>query len=376
MKCQYFNQCRGCSLPLDYEVQLQKKIQTLKTLGLHTQEIYTSPKEGFRSRAEFRIYRDHLGLHYAMSIGNQPLPINSCPILLPHLQELLKQLLPLLNASEILKHKLFSLEVLGTLQGESLLTLLYHRPLDHIWESEAKKLEEQLKIQIIGRSKGKKNILSGEYLQDKLLLEEKEYSFIRYDNAFSQPNPYTNIKMLEFVLKCVREAKNKEDLLELYCGGGNFTIPLAQEFHKVFATEIAKNSIKALHQNIQNNHLSNIFCARLSGEESIEALRFQRDFFRLREVDLGSYNFSHILIDPPRSGVGNSAMLNFISSFKNIIYISCNPCTLKEDLDVLLQTHEIKRFALFDQFPYTHHIESGVWLQKKTTPSFIAIQES
>lgn len=366
MKCQYFNQCRGCSLPLEYEEQLEKKVETLHSLGLHPKEIYPSIQEGFRARGEFRIYRDEQGLHYAMSVGNKPLPISSCPILLPHLQELLNKLLPLLNTSEILKHKLFSLEVLGTLQGESLLTMLYHRPLDKAWEDEAKELEIQLNTHIIGRSRGEKKILSQDYLVDKLALIEKEYSFIRYDNAFSQPNPYTNIKMLNFALSCVKESKTKQDLLELYCGGGNFTIPLSKEFNKVFATEIAKSSIKALNQNIADNHISNIFCARLSGEESIEALSFQREFFRLKKVDLHTYNFSHIFIDPPRSGVGNVSMLKFISRFENIIYISCNPHTLKEDLDILLQTHDIQRFALFDQFPYTYHIESGVWLQKKT----------
>ena len=128
-----------------------------------------------------------------------------------------------------------------------------------------------------------------------------------------------NLKMLEFALSCVRESRRRGDLLELYCGGGNFTIPLSKEFDKVFATEIAKTSIKALKQNITLNHIENIFCARLSGEESIEALRGGREFFRLREVDLRNYQFSHIFIDPPRSGVGEEKMLEFISSFENII---------------------------------------------------------
>ena len=365
MKCQYFGECRGCSLPLEYEKQLKEKLKALQSLGLNAKEIYTGIQEGFRARAEFRIYRDDQGLHYAMNTENKPLPISSCPILLPHLQDLLAKLLPILNTSEVLNHKLFSLEVLGTLQGKSLLTLLYHRHLDQVWESDAKELEKQLDTHIIGRSRGEKKILSQDYLVDKLTLMDKKYSFIRYDNAFSQPNPYINIKMLDFALSCVRESKSKKDLLELYCGGGNFTIPLSKEFNKVFATEIAKSSIKALNQNIIDNHISNIFCARLSGEESVEALRFQREFFRLRNVDLHSYDFSHIFIDPPRSGVGNERMLEFIAEFENIIYISCNPHTLRNDLNLLSQTHNIERFALFDQFPYTHHIESGVWLQKK-----------
>lgn len=365
MICPHFTRCGGCSLPLSYEAQLAEKQKSIQALGFSPNQIYTSPTSGFRARGEFRIYRDERGLHYAMSADKKPLPIHSCPILLPHLQEVLNSLLFFLNHSEILQEKLFSVEILGTLQKETLVVLLYHRTLDELWESEARAVEKELGIHIIGRSRGEKKILSNEFLLDCIEIEDQRYTFIRYDNAFSQPNPFINLKMLDFALSCVKESEEKEDLLELYCGGGNFTIPLSRYFKKVFATEIAKSSIKALNQNLQNNAITNIFCARLSGEESIQALRGERKFFRLREVDLNTYNFSHIFIDPPRSGVGDTRMLEFIAGFKNIIYISCNPNTLKKDLDILLQTHKIKNFALFDQFPYTHHIESGVWLKQR-----------
>lgn len=364
MICSKFNQCGGCSLPLSYPNQLQEKIQHIYSLGFEPTEIYSSPSCGFRARGEFRIYRDERGVHYAMSTGKKPLPILSCPILLPHLQEVLNSLLPLLQNSAILQEKLFGIEILGVLQKEAMVILLYHKALDEEWKSEALAVERKLGICIIGRSKGQKIILSAEYLQDLIQIQEKKYLFARFDNAFSQPNPFVNLKMLEFALSCVKESKQRKDLLELYCGGGNFTIPLSECFRKVFATEIAKNSIKALHQNIQTNQIQNIFCARLSGEESIQALRGEREFFRLREISLKEYHFSHIFIDPPRSGVGDAKMLEFIAEFENIIYISCNPSTLKEDLDILLRTHKIQRFALFDQFPYTNHIECGVWLRK------------
>lgn len=364
MICSYFHQCGGCSLPLSYQAQLKEKERMIEDLGFSPQSIFTSPQSGFRARAEFRIYRDEKGLHYAMSKDKKPLPIRSCSILLPHLQEILNSLLSILNRSKILQEKLFSVEILGTLQKNALVVLLYHKTLDELWESEAKEVERELDIHIIGRSRGVKKILSSEFLLDSIEIEGESYTFTHYDNAFSQPNPFVNLKMLEFALKCVKNSEKREDLLELYCGGGNFTIPLSQYFSKVFATEIAKSSIKALNQNLQNNKITNIFCARLSGEESIQALRGEREFFRLKEVDLSTYSFSHIFIDPPRSGVGDKKMLEFIASFENIIYISCNPYTLQEDLNLLLQTHSIKDFALFDQFPYTHHIECGVWLKR------------
>ena len=54
-----------------------------------------------------------------------------------------------------------------------------------------------------------------------------------------------------------------------------------------------------------------------------------------------------------------------VQGYERIMYISCNPDTLKENLDILSETHNITRFALFDQFPYTHHMEAGVFLERK-----------
>ena len=84
----------------------------------------------------------------------------------------------------------------------------------------------------------------------------------------------------------------------------------------------------------------------------------------LSHVDLDSYNFSTILVDPPRAGL-DPATEALVQRFDNIVYISCNPLTLKENLKTLTVTHKIKRVALFDQFPYTDHVETGVLLVRK-----------
>jgi tRNA (uracil-5-)-methyltransferase len=161
----------------------------------------------------------------------------------------------------------------------------------------------------------------------------------------------------------------KIDLLELYCGGGNFTIPLSSLFRNVLATEISKTSIKAAKQNTALNDVQNITFVRLSAEELTEALKKEREFKRLKDTDIFSYDFTHVLIDPPRSGL-DTVSREFVKKFKNIIYISCNPETLKYDLVELSKTHKIAHFALFDQFPYTRHIESGVILKIKNNLIF------
>ncbi|WP_027326650.1 tRNA (uridine(54)-C5)-methyltransferase TrmA [Helicobacter pametensis] len=363
MKCEHWGVCGGCSLPIDYQDQLALKIRAFQNLDLpQYQEIATSPVNGYRSRGEFRIFRDEHGLHLAMFASKKPIIIQNCPILLPSLQRVLSSLMEDLNLCPEFAQKLFGVEIMGGVNDECLLTLIYHRRLDEVWEEGARGLAQRLGVQIIGRSRGQKILLGEDGLRDEVNAGGQTYHFLRYDNGFSQPNPYVNAKMIEFALSCVGE--DAKDLLELYCGGGNFTIPLSHKFEKVFATEVAKSSIKALHQNLELNGIKNVFCARLSGEESIEALSLKREFNRLRGVDLGDYHFTHLLIDPPRSGVGDKKMLEFMGQYEHIIYISCNPLSLKQDLEILGKTHRISKITLFDQFPYTHHLECGVYLVK------------
>jgi tRNA (uracil-5-)-methyltransferase len=173
--------------------------------------------------------------------------------------------------------------------------------------------------------------------------------------------------MISWVIEkiLIEQIDKNSDLLELYCGNGNFTIPLSRYFKNVLATEISKASIKSAKQNLELNKINNIKFARLSDDEFTEAFEKTRVFNRLKDdnINLDDYEFSTIFVDPPRSGLSpNSTQL--AQKFDNIIYISCNPITLKRDLEILTKTHKILNFAFFDQFPYTNHIESGVILNK------------
>ena len=111
------------------------------------------------------------------------------------------------------------------------------------------------------------------------------------------------------------------------------------------------------------NNIENVEFARLSSEEFVQAFDEVRDFFRLKNINLKTYNFQIVFVDPPRAGLDEKT-IKLVQRFKYIIYISCNPETLARDLEVLTKTHHVKRFAIFDQFPYTKHIETGVILWK------------
>jgi tRNA (uracil-5-)-methyltransferase len=134
----------------------------------------------------------------------------------------------------------------------------------------------------------------------------------------------------------------------------------------VLATELAKGSVRAARYNITANHVENMKIVRLSAAEVTEAMAGTRPFRRLRhaEVSLDTYRFSTVLVDPPRAGM-DPETCEMVRQFDRIVYVSCNPETLKSNLDQLCTTHRIERLALFDQFPHTDHIESGVLLQRR-----------
>jgi len=102
----------------------------------------------------------------------------------------------------------------------------------------------------------------------------------------------------------------------------------------------------------------------MSVEEFVQALDGVREFRRMAHLDVSFYNINTIFVDPPRSGM-DEASCKFTSRYQNILYISCNPQTLLRDLDILCQTHDVVDMAIFDQFPYTYHVEMGVKLLKK-----------
>lgn len=364
MTCSSFGKCGSCTLyDKSYEKQLEYKVSKVKQdFNLHEIDIIQSPPQNFRYRAEFRIFHDDSGIYYAMSgFDKKIVKIDECNIVSQKIQTLMKDIMRIVKNNDILKHKLFAIEFLTTTIDEAIVTLIYHKKLNDTWKKEAEKNFFAVDSNIIGRSRGVKICLHNDFIFDELNINDKKYKYKLLDSGFTQPNPKINEKMIEWVLDNI-DNTNKE-LLELYCGLGNFTLPLSKKFSKVLATEVSKASIKSALENVKLNGIKNISFIRLSSEELVEALEGKREFNRLKGIELKNYNFSHIFVDPPRAGIDDKT-INFLKKFDNIIYISCNPITLKRDLNKL-SDFSIKRFACFDQFPYTNHLECGVILKKR-----------
>jgi len=371
LDCKHFGSCGSCSLyALDYEAQLTHKASRAKELLAPffsgELELFSSLDSHYRARAEFRIWHEGSRCSYAMGNIDRSGAVNieECPKVIESIEKRMWPLLEKINlSSEVLKKRLFAVEFLATTTDECLITMLYHRRLDEAWSHEAKLLEKVLDCKIMGRSRKQKVILSDEFVTETLHIDNKDFHYIQYENSFTQPNPAVNAKMIEWA---IRQAKKiaKGDFLEAYCGLGNFTLPLSHYFDKVLATEISKRSIHAALKNCELNGIDNIVFARLASEEMTEALQGIREFNRLKGIDLKSYDFTTVLVDPPRAGL-DKGTIELISNIENIIYISCNLKTLAHNLEILTQTHEVIEVAIFDQFPHTEHVESGVFLQKK-----------
>jgi len=368
VKCKHFGICGSCSLynkeyieALKFKENLVSNL--LKEFYNSPLEVFNSPQEKHRARAEFKIW--HIGntAYYAMTNieKNGVCTLDECPKVIDIIDSIMFKLLEYINSKDILKQKLFSIEFLGTKSKKLLVTLIYHKKLDETWQEIAKDLETLFNIRVIGRSRKQKIVLSKEYVTEELIVDSKIYKYRYYEGGFTQPNPYVNEKMISWAIDRVKD--NKGDLLEAYCGLGNFTIPLSRYFNKVLATEISKNSIKAAKENCILNNIKNISFIRLNASETALAIEGAREFRRLKHIDINSYNFSTILVDPPRAGL-DSDSINLAKKFNNIVYISCNPKTLVRDLKELTKTHKVKDAAIFDQFPYTNHIESGVYLER------------
>lgn len=354
--------------PERYEEQLAEKVGQVyaefEAFDIPELEVFRSQPEHYRMRAEFRIWHEGEQSFYRMfdPETRQPFSIRDFPAGSKRINELMMPLMEQISQDEHLRKRLFQIEFLTTQTGEALISLLYHRQLDDAWQESAKTLQEQLNIKIIGRARKQKRILDTDYVTEELTVNGQLYRYQQVENSFTQPNAGVNEHMLSWASDVCKDSGN--DLVEFYCGNGNFTCVLARQFDRVLATEISKTSVNSAHENFRMNGIDNVAIARLSSEEFTQAINAEREFHRLRDIDLESYNFSTVLVDPPRAGLdkGTEAL---VQRFDQIVYISCNPETLRENLETITQTHKIERIAMFDQFPYTHHREMGVFLTRK-----------
>ena len=167
----------------------------------------------------------------------------------------------------------------------------------------------------------------------------------------------------------------KTDLLEMYCGNGNHTCALAQFAKRVMAVEINPGLVAAAKENLVANQITNAHVLVADSHKFADTV-LRRGTFVIKkmgrdgeegeegeEEDI-TFNFGAVLVDPPRCGL-DTKTVKLVAKYDHILYISCNPDALFRDLKCLSKTHRIDRFAIFDHFAWTDHLESGVYLRAK-----------
>ncbi|OAT28473.1 tRNA (uracil54-C5-)-methyltransferase [Buttiauxella brennerae ATCC 51605] len=361
-------------LPIElYDAQLAEKVARLQSMmapfAAPAPEVFRSPVSHYRMRAEFRIWHDEDDLYHIMfdQETKQRIRVNTFPAASSLINALMPAMLDGVRDIPALRHKLFQIDYLTTMSNQAVVSMLYHRKLGEEWQLHAEALRDNLRAQgfnvhLIGRATKTKIELDQDFIDERLTVAGKEMIYRQVENSFTQPNAAMNVHMLEWALDATQGSKG--DLLELYCGNGNFSLALARNFNRVLATEIAKPSVAAAQYNIAANEIENVQIIRMAAEDFTQAMNGVREFNRLKGIDLKSYQCETIFVDPPRSGL-DADTVKMVQAYPRILYISCNPQTLCENLETLSETHNVSRLALFDQFPYTHHMECGVWLTRK-----------
>jgi len=356
-------------VPAEYAAQLADKAAQFKLafapFALPEPAVFASSPLSYRLRAEFRMFHRGDRVDYAMFAADdpkRPVPIDDFPVADATIRSAMARLRELLQADELLRRGLFQTDFLATLSGELLITLIYHRRLDAQWEAAARALASELKVHLIGRSRGQKIVLDRDWVLEEFELDGRRLRYRQIEASFSQPNGGVNRQMLGWARQ--QAAGLGGDLLELYCGNGNFTVALAPLFERVLATEVSKTSVHAAQYNLDANQIGNVALVRMSSDEISSALAGAREYRRMEGVDLKQYRFSTLFVDPPRSGL-DAPTLALAAGFERILYISCNQQSLLENVAALQATHDITAAAAFDQFPYTEHLECGLLLTRR-----------
>lgn len=164
----------------------------------------------------------------------------------------------------------------------------------------------------------------------------------------------------------------QKDLLELFAGSGTFTVPLAPLFRQVWASEVMRVAGDLAEQNAYHNGLRNARMIRMKFEDVLSEIadyitpqkNGQELTSLIKDIHRSGAKFDAVLVDPPRAGLGEG-MSRKLRVSPRVMYFSCNPETLARDLAVICKSHDMKCWAVFDQFPHTRHVEVSCYLEQK-----------
>ncbi len=360
-KCQHFEMCGGCSLQhMDSSAQIQFKESILKEHFEHFGKLkpdnwlpaLQADTFGYRKKARLGARwvskKNDCLVGFREKRSNFLTEISHCPVLIEQVDNLIMPLRTLI-ASLDSKQSTPQIEVAAG-DNELALVVRHMEPLSNSDQQKWLEFAKQHHFSLYYQPKGPDTVHKiwpedgNARLTYSLSAFAVELAFHPMD--FTQVNASINQKMVELAIDLLEPQKN-EKVLDLFCGLGNFTIPLATKAQAVIGVEGGQAMVDRGYENAKRNNLSNV---------DFYQADLQTDFSHFEWAKEG---FDKILIDPPRSGALD--VVNYVAKFgaKRIVYVSCNPATLARDAGVLKEKgYRLTKAGVMDMFPHTAHVES------------------
>ena len=364
-QCSIFGSCGGCHWQhISYPAQIEHKRNILaETLwrgarvpaDLIGEVVAASSQYGYRSRLQFKVSVQNgvpcIGF-YRQGSHQVEDAAEGCPIAAPAINQVLNGCRDILSSYPDVQ----SITQLSIDAGDKGVVVIIHHSGKVSAKNKAYFIERAaelwpctgLFLKTDRQPHGEKLWGSSEisYFMNRANSDQKPLVLTYPPGGFAQVHQLQNIAMLS-VIRQLAAFKCSEDLLDLYCGNGNFSLPLAAEVASVTGIEGNAESIRAAEYNIEINKVANtqFFC-----DDVASAVR--------RLVDQGR-TFDTVLLDPPRAGAGDAVLGIARLQPNKIIYVSCDPGTLARDCGLLSDCgYNVVKSVPIDMFPQTFHIES------------------
>lgn len=351
--CAHYAQCGGCDLQhLERAAQIRHKQQALSQLmvkfagqNLALSTPVCCDDVGYRRRARLSLMWDkktqQLQLGFRRKQSKSIISVMDCPVLDPSLNALLPELNALLSQwsqPELLGH-------VELVKGDNARVLVL-RHLGDLAEQDHQRLTEfasakQLTLYLTLQA-GELQHVQG----DAAYCEETGSRLSFLPNHFIQVNRTVNQQMVAQALNWL-EVDEQDSVLDLFCGLGNFTLPLAKQAQHVVGVEGIDAMVHHATHNAQLNQLDNVAFYQANLEQEMTSAAWAQQ------------KFAKVLLDPARAGAeGIVDQLSALGA-KRVVYVSCNPATLARDSQSLLnQGFRLEKLGMLDMFPHTSHLES------------------
>jgi 23S rRNA (uracil1939-C5)-methyltransferase len=354
--CPYAERCGGCSWQhVDYAAQLEAKrsilAETLARVGgfraetLDIRPVLPSEEWAYRHRITLRVDGEQrLGFYRHRS--HELVEIASCAIADATVNAGLATARDWLRGVSTTVRRL---EIASTGEGRVVLVANAEGPFRHDGEYHERFLRSDASVAgIVLFGKGWRRVFG----KPVVTMEVESGLRLETEGGFTQVNPAGNRRLVEAVLE-LAAPRFSDRVLELFCGAGNLTIPLARRAREMVGVESDAASVAGARRNADRSGLGN---CRFVQQDAAQAAR---------GLAAGGERFSLVVLDPPRSGAAGLVEHLPALCAERLVYVSCDPATLARDLKkILAQGYAIRSIRGFDLFPQTHHVETVVRLER------------